>query len=189
MKIDLSEKTAIVTGSTGGIGFAIAKGLAHAGAAVVLNGRQQKAVDEAISKLKGTNTNAPVRGVAADLGTAQGCAAVVHAEPSTDILVNNVGIFGPQDFFETPDEEWEHFLAINVMSGVRLSRAYSSAHEGAQLGAGDFRLLRICAQHPGRHDPLWGHQDRWSRPVARPRQAHGWHRRHRERDPARADAF
>jgi NAD(P)-dependent dehydrogenase (short-subunit alcohol dehydrogenase family) len=65
-----------------------------------------------------------VRGVAADLGTAQGCAAVVQAEPSTDILVNNVGIFGPQDFFETPDEEWEHFLAINVMSGVRLSRAY-----------------------------------------------------------------
>ena len=91
MKIDLSEKTAIVTGSTGGIGFAIAKGLAHAGAAVVLNGRQRKAVDEAISKLKGTNTNAPVRGVAADLGTAQGCAAVVQAKPSTDILVNNVG--------------------------------------------------------------------------------------------------
>jgi NAD(P)-dependent dehydrogenase (short-subunit alcohol dehydrogenase family) len=124
MKIDLSEKTAIVTGSTGGIGFAIAKRLAQAGAAVVLNGRQQNAVDEAISKLKGTNTNAPVRGVAADLGSAQGCAAVVQAEPSTDILVNNVGIFGPQDFFETPDEDWEHFLAINVMSGVRLSRAY-----------------------------------------------------------------
>lgn len=60
----------------------------------MLNGRQQKAVDEAISKLKGTNTNAPVRGVAADLGSAQGCAAVVQAEPSTDILVNNVGIFG-----------------------------------------------------------------------------------------------
>jgi NAD(P)-dependent dehydrogenase (short-subunit alcohol dehydrogenase family) len=124
MKIDLSEKTAIVTGSTGGIGFAIAKRLAQAGAAVVLNGRQQNTVDEAISKLKGTNTNAPVRGVAADLGSAQGCAAVVQAEPSTDILVNNVGIFGPQDFFETPDEDWEHFLAINVMSGVRLSRAY-----------------------------------------------------------------
>ena len=65
-----------------------------------------------------------MRGVAADLGTAQGCAAVVQAEPSTDILINNVGIFGPQDFFQTPDEEWEHFLAINVMSGVRLSRAY-----------------------------------------------------------------
>ena len=60
----------------------------------------------------------------ADLGTAQGCAALVQAEPLTDILVNNVGIFGPHDFFETPDEEWEWFFAVNIMSGVRLSRAY-----------------------------------------------------------------
>jgi NAD(P)-dependent dehydrogenase (short-subunit alcohol dehydrogenase family) len=126
LRIDLSEKTAIVTGSTGGIGLAIAKGLAEAGATVVLNGRQQTAVNEAISKLKGSISSASVRGVAANLGTVEGCAAVVQAEPSTDILVNNVGIFGPHDFFETADEEWMRFFAVNVMSGVRLSRAYLS---------------------------------------------------------------
>jgi NAD(P)-dependent dehydrogenase (short-subunit alcohol dehydrogenase family) len=124
MHIDLSGKTAIVTGSTGGIGFAIGKGLAQAGATVVLNGRRQMAVKDAVRALKAAVSTAQVRGVAADLGTAQGCAAVVQAEPAADILVNNVGIFGPHDFFETPDEEWERFLAVNVMSGVRLSRAY-----------------------------------------------------------------
>lgn len=124
MKIDLTDKTAIVTGSTGGIGFAIAKGLAQAGAALVINGRKQDAVDQAIAQLQSEVASARVRGVAADLGTAEGCAALVAAEPATDILVNNVGIFGPQDFFELPDEEWELIFAVNVMSGVRLSRAY-----------------------------------------------------------------
>ena len=124
MKIDLSGKTAVVTGSTGGIGFAIAKGLAGAGAAVVLNGRKQEAVDGALARLRAAVPDAAMRGVAADLGTAEGCAALAAAEPSADILVNNVGVFGPRDFFDTPDEEWERFLAVNVMSGVRLSRAY-----------------------------------------------------------------
>src|ERR1700761_2943554 len=124
MKIDLSGKTAIVTGSTVGIGYAIAKGLAAAGATVVVNGRQQGAVDKAISRLKIEVPEATIRGVAADLGIAEGCAALVKAEPSADILVNNVGIFQPRDFFETPDEVWEQHLAVNVMSGVRLSRAY-----------------------------------------------------------------
>ena len=124
MKIDLSGKTAVVTGSTGGIGFAIATGLAGAGAAVVLNGREQEAVDKALARLRNTVPAAELRGVAADLGTAEGCAVMVAAEPSADILVNNVGVFGPQDFFDTPDAEWERFLAVNVMSGVRLSRAY-----------------------------------------------------------------
>jgi NAD(P)-dependent dehydrogenase (short-subunit alcohol dehydrogenase family) len=126
MKIDLSGKTAVVTGSTGGIGFAIASGLAESDATVVLNGRKQEAVDKALARLRKAMPAAALRGVAADLGTAEGCAALAAAEPSTDILVNNVGIFGPQDFFDTPDAEWERFLAVNVMSGVRLSRAYLS---------------------------------------------------------------
>jgi NAD(P)-dependent dehydrogenase (short-subunit alcohol dehydrogenase family) len=124
MKIDLSAKTAIVTGSTAGIGFAIAKGLVGCGAIVVVNGRTQATVDKAIAALKSLVPGARVRGVAADVGTAQGCAALVKAEPSADILVNNAGIYGPQDFFEIPDEEWTRFFEVNVMSGVRLSRAY-----------------------------------------------------------------
>lgn len=124
MKIDLAGKSAIVTGSTAGIGFAIAKGLAESGARVVLNGREQAAVDAALARLGAAVPNASIAGVPGDLGTAEGCAALVKAEPSTDILVNNVGIFGPQDFFDTPDDVWERFLAVNVMSGVRLSRAY-----------------------------------------------------------------
>lgn len=124
MKIDLTGKHAVISGSTHGIGFAIAKGLAESGAAVVLNGRSQKAVNEAIMRLKAEVPGSAANGVAADLGTADGCRALRQAAPRTDILVNNVGIFGPQDFFEIPDEEWERFFAVNVLSGVRLSRAY-----------------------------------------------------------------
>jgi NAD(P)-dependent dehydrogenase (short-subunit alcohol dehydrogenase family) len=124
MKIDLSGKTAIVTGSTAGIGFAIARGLALSGAVTVVNGRKQPAVDKAVAALKRAAPDAVVRGVAADLGGAAGCAALVQAEPTADILVNNVGIFGPQDFFDTPDADWTRFYEVNVLSGVRLSRAY-----------------------------------------------------------------
>jgi NAD(P)-dependent dehydrogenase (short-subunit alcohol dehydrogenase family) len=124
MKIDLTGKTAMVTGSTAGIGYAIAQGLAEAGARVVLNGRKQDVVNAAVARLRTEVRDAHVAGTVGDLGTAEGCEALVQAEPSTDILVNNVGIFGLQDFFDTPDEVWERFLAVNVMSGVRLSRAY-----------------------------------------------------------------
>ena len=124
MKVDLSDETAIVTGSTAGIGFAIAKGLAEAGARVVVNGRNQAGVDATVAALRQAVSGAAVRGVAADLGTAEGCAALVAAEPASDILVNNLGIFGPQDFFEIPDSEWTRFFEVNVMSGVRLSRAF-----------------------------------------------------------------
>ncbi|MBB3973122.1 SDR family NAD(P)-dependent oxidoreductase [Hansschlegelia beijingensis] len=125
MKIDLSGKTAIVTGSTVGIGHAIALGLARAGATVVINGRKQPAVDKAIADIAAAVPGASLKGVAADLGTAEGAAALVAAVPAPDILVNNVGIFNPQDFFEVPDEEWTRFFEVNVMSGVRLSRAYA----------------------------------------------------------------
>jgi NAD(P)-dependent dehydrogenase (short-subunit alcohol dehydrogenase family) len=134
MHIDLNNKTAIVTGSTAGIGFAVAKGLAGCGAAVVINGRKQDAVDKAIAALKRDVPGATIRGIAADLGTAEGCDALRRAEPRADILVNNVGIFGPQDFFETPDAQWQHFFDVNVMSGVRLSRAYLPGMAEKQWG-------------------------------------------------------
>jgi NAD(P)-dependent dehydrogenase (short-subunit alcohol dehydrogenase family) len=125
MKIDLSGKTALVTGSTAGIGLAVARGLAGCGAEVVVNGRTQAAVDTAVAALAKQVPGARVRGIAADLGSAAGCAALVKAQPRVDVLVNNVGIFGPRDFFEVPDEEWTRFFEVNVMSGVRLSRAYA----------------------------------------------------------------
>ncbi|WP_076591466.1 SDR family NAD(P)-dependent oxidoreductase [Herminiimonas arsenitoxidans] len=124
MNIDLSGKTAIVTGSTAGIGYAIAKGLAQAGAEVTVNGRTAAAVQRAVAQLKAEVPEAEILGIAADVGTADGCAILVEAQPATDILVNNVGIYGPQDFFDIPDEEWSRFFEVNVMSGVRLSRAY-----------------------------------------------------------------
>ena len=124
MQIDLSGKTAIVTGSTGGIGLAAAKGLARAGARVVVNGRDPDRVETAIRAVLDAVPRSDVSGVAADLGTADGCDSLVRAVPEADILVNNVGIFGPKPFLEIDDETWNQFFQLNVMSGVRLSRAY-----------------------------------------------------------------
>lgn len=124
MNIDLSGKIAIVTGSTKGIGFAAAHGLAEAGATVVINGRTQAAVDQAIKSIKADFPEASLKGAALDVGTKAGCDALFDQLPHCDILVNNVGIFGPQDFFETEDDTWQQFFDVNVMSGVRLARSY-----------------------------------------------------------------
>jgi NAD(P)-dependent dehydrogenase (short-subunit alcohol dehydrogenase family) len=124
MKIDLTNKRAIVTGSTSGIGFAIAHGLAATGAAVVINGRRQAGVDAAMKRLLDLMPGANLDGVAADLATADGVAALVERERETDILVNNLGIFEPKPFIEITDADWHRFFDTNVMSGVRLSRHY-----------------------------------------------------------------
>lgn len=124
MKIDLTGKTALVTGSTAGIGHAIAKGLAGTGADVVVNGRTQSKVDAAVAAIVKAVPGAKVKGIAADVSTAAGCNALVAALPSVDILINNAGIFEPKGFFDIPDEDWTRFYEVNVMSGVRLSRAY-----------------------------------------------------------------
>ena len=125
MQIDLSGKHAIITGSTAGIGFAIAQALANAGANVVVTGRTQGRVDDAIAALKNATPNAKVEGVAADLGTVEGCQTLIEKQPSADILINNVGIFAPQDFFDVDDATWQQFFDVNVMSAVRLSRHYA----------------------------------------------------------------
>ncbi len=124
MKIDLSNKRAVVTGSTLGIGFAIAKGLAECGASVVVNGRGEAAVAKAKERLAAQVPGAKVEGVAADLGTAAGVEKFIAQVPETDILVNNLGIFEPKPFEEIPDADWQRFFDTNVMSGIRLSRAY-----------------------------------------------------------------
>ena len=123
MNIDLSDKTAIVSGSTSGIGLATVRGLAASGAQVVLNGRNQDSVDKALARIRESLPQAKLLGVAADVGTAEGCAKLAAALPEADILVNNAGVFAPKDFFDIPDEDWRRIFEINVMSGIRLSRA------------------------------------------------------------------
>lgn len=124
MNLHLSGKLAFVTGSTGGIGYAIAKSLAAEGAEVVVNGRTDARVSSAIETLLTQVPQAKLQPLAADLGSAEGVATAVSTLPSVDILVNNVGIFAPKAFEEITDADWFRFFEINVMSGVRLSRAY-----------------------------------------------------------------
>ena len=118
MDLQLKGKSALISGSTKGIGLAIAKLLAAEGAKVILNGRTEAAVAEARKQIPGAE------GVAADLGTAQGCEAIAQRHPEVDILVNNLGIFERKAFEDIGDDEWQRYFDINVMSGVRLSRAY-----------------------------------------------------------------
>jgi NAD(P)-dependent dehydrogenase (short-subunit alcohol dehydrogenase family) len=125
MHIDLTNRTAIVSGSTAGIGLAIAKGLAVAGAHVVVTGRTPARVDAAIATIRQALPQAKLRGFAADLGTVEGADALIQAVPDADILVNNLGIFEPKAFFDIPDADWQRFFEVNVMSGVRLSRHYA----------------------------------------------------------------
>lgn len=127
MNIDLTGKTALVTGSTSGIGLAIAKGLIATGADVVINGRSQDKIDVAVAALLQERRGSKVRGIAADVTTAAGCDALVAAIPDVDILVNNTGIYQGMAFFDIPDAEWMRYFEINVMSGIRLSRAYMQA--------------------------------------------------------------
>jgi NAD(P)-dependent dehydrogenase (short-subunit alcohol dehydrogenase family) len=124
MNIDLHNRHAVVTGSTSGIGFAIAQGLADAGAAVVINGRSQKTVDAARKRLVERLPQAKVEGIAADLSSADGVAAFIERKPETDILVNNLGIFEPKPYDGITDDDWQRYFDTNVMSGVRLSRHY-----------------------------------------------------------------
>jgi NAD(P)-dependent dehydrogenase (short-subunit alcohol dehydrogenase family) len=124
MNLGLQGKLAAVTGSTAGIGLAIATTLSDEGARVVLNGRTQARVDAALEKLRMRNRGAEFHGVAADLGTSAGIAKFLEEVPIADILVNNLGIFEVKPFLEITDQDWQRFFDVNILSGVRLSRAY-----------------------------------------------------------------
>lgn len=123
MNLELAGKRALVSGSTAGIGLAIAQALALEGASVVINGRTQKRVDEALEKL-GAGARGFAKGLAADLGTAAGVQQAIEQFPDVDIMVNNLGIFEPKAFEQISDADWFRFFEVNVMSGVRLSRHY-----------------------------------------------------------------
>ena len=124
MDLGLRGKRALVTGSTAGIGFAAARALATEGAEVIVNGRTEGRVREAVARLARECPTAKVRGVAADLGGVAGCQALLAEVPDLDVLVNNLGIFEPRPFEAIPDEDWMRFFETNVLSGVRLSRHY-----------------------------------------------------------------
>ena len=141
MDLQLKNKLALISGSTAGIGYAIAESLAREGCRVIVNGRTQKRVDAALAKLLNT-PNADVVGFAADLGTAQGVAETVARFPQVDILVNNMGIFEPKAFEDIPDEDWLRFFEVNVLSGVRLSRHYLPGMKASGWG----RIIFISSE-------------------------------------------
>ncbi|MCF6780796.1 SDR family NAD(P)-dependent oxidoreductase [Stutzerimonas stutzeri] len=134
MQIDLSGKIAIVTGSTDGIGLAIATGLARAGASLVLVGREQSRIDAALARLRADSGRDDAVGVVADAGTSEGCKALIAAQPEADILVNNLGIYGVRPFFDIAEDEWEQIFQVNVLSGVRLARHYAKGMQARGWG-------------------------------------------------------
>src|ERR1700744_3761986 len=124
MDLKIKNKIALVTGSTAGIGYAIAKALANEGAKVFVNGRTQERVNKSVESLKNETRNENIKGIAADFSDKQQVDALIGQLPEVDILINNVGIFEPKAFSDIPDEDWMKFYEVNVLSGVRLSRAY-----------------------------------------------------------------
>src|SRR5437868_2746899 len=124
MNLELTDKRALVTGSTKGIGFAIARALSAEGARVIVNGRSDASVRDALGQIRAAHPDAKLEHFAGDLASAAAAAELVRRWPEVDILVNNLGIFEPRPFEEISDEQWRRFFDVNVLSGVRLSRAY-----------------------------------------------------------------
>ena len=154
MNLQLEDKTALVSGSSQGIGFAIAEALAKEGATVVINSNKQEHVDKAIGKLSKTAPGAHLIGAVADLSSLQGVQDLLQKVPAVDILVNSVGFYVAKDFLEISDEDWDQMMNLNFMSGVRLSRAIPCRHENARLGPHYFHFKRIRRQNPSRDDSL-----------------------------------
>jgi Dehydrogenases with different specificities (related to short-chain alcohol dehydrogenases) len=124
MDLQLIGKRALVTASAGGIGKAIAVALAAEGVTVLINGRSKKNVEQTIQDIKSQYADAQLVPVVADLGTRAGCDQVIAEYPNVDILINNLGFYKAEEFFSITDQQWEDIFAINIMSGIRLSRYY-----------------------------------------------------------------
>jgi NAD(P)-dependent dehydrogenase (short-subunit alcohol dehydrogenase family) len=141
MDLKLEGKLALVSGSTAGIGLAIAEALAREGARVVVNGRTQASVDKAVAELQSATGGKPL-GFAGDLSQAEVAESLVRAHPGVEILVNNLGIFEPKPFEDIPDSDWARFFDVNVISGVRLARLYLPAMRAADFG----RIIFISSE-------------------------------------------
>src|SRR5467141_2411334 len=148
MNLQLTDKTALVSGSTKGIGFAIATGLAREGARVIVNGRSENAVAEAKAHIDQTVPAARIERFAGDLATAAATATLLQRFPRVDILVNNLGIFEPQPFGDITDEDWRRFFEVNVLSGVRLSRHYLPGMKARDWGRIVFMSSESAIQIP-----------------------------------------
>jgi NAD(P)-dependent dehydrogenase (short-subunit alcohol dehydrogenase family) len=142
MNLQLDGKKALVTGSTAGIGFAIARSLAAEGASVVITGRTQQRVDDAIKSIKKEVRDANISGIAADLATPDGISKCIQAVPTVDVLVNNLGMYEVKPFEQITDEDWHAIIETNFMSGVRLSRHYLSRMKAANWG----RIIFISSE-------------------------------------------
>jgi NAD(P)-dependent dehydrogenase (short-subunit alcohol dehydrogenase family) len=134
MNLQLTDKTALVSGSSKGIGFAIASQLAAEGARVIVNGRSEQAVISALTQIGQATPTARVEGFVGDLSTSEAVSSLLARFPAVDILVNSLGIFEPKSFEEIPDEDWRRFFEVNVLSGVRLSLAYVAGMKQRRWG-------------------------------------------------------
>ncbi len=153
MDLELKGKLALISGSTAGIGLAIATTLAREGARVIVNGRSQASVDDVVTRLKST-TGGSVQGFAGDLSKAASAEEIARQHPGVEILVNNLGIFEPKPFEEIPDNDWVRFFEVNVLSGVRLARLYLPAMKRANWGRDHIHLQRKRDPNSTRNDPL-----------------------------------
>ncbi len=142
MNLDLQDKLALVTASSGGIGLSIASALAAEGARVIVNGRSESAVAAGMEKIRAEVPDARLEALVADNGSAEGCARTVAAFPELDILVNNLGIYEAVGFFDETDEAWQRLFDVNIMSGVRLSRHYLAR----MLAKGSGRIVFISSE-------------------------------------------
>lgn len=186
MNIELKGRKAIVTGSTAGIGRAIAEGLARAGSAVVVNGRTEERVAGTLRELRALLPDADLTGIAADLATAEGSAALAAQAPDADILVNNVGTARPNGFFEQDDAAWLDLFQLNVMSGVRAARHYMPGMVERGWGRVVFISSESALAIP-KEMIDYGMTKTALLAVSRAGRTCRWHRRHGQRCPAGAD--
>ena len=187
MDLKLNGKTAFVSGSTQGIGFAIAQGLLKEGAHVIINGRSESKIEEAVQKLKESMPGANVSGIAADFSKVEEVNALLQQLPDIDILINNAGIFEPKAFTEISDDEWFRFFEVNVLSGVRLARHFFPKMIAKDWGQDHLHFQRIGREYPRGNDSLRHHQNRPARcepGVGRTNQGYERYCEHRH---ARAD--
>jgi len=145
MDLQLKAKTALVTGSTAGIGFAIARALAREGASVVITGRTQERVDDAIENVRREIRDVKISGIAADLATPDGISKCIQGVRTVDVLVNNLGVYEPKPFEQITDNDWHAIIETNFMSGVRLSRHYLPQMKAANWG----RIIFISSESAG----------------------------------------